>query len=382
MKLALIVLGLLILFCGISYAWLSKNQFGVLPGADDVERFKKSKQYNSETGRFQNQIVRNFEADMDFKKLLKDEFFGEEIRTPTQPLPEEKPDWKYLTEKKDGIFRWIWLGHSTFYFNINGTLILVDPLFSASASPISWIVKRFQPPVVPLDQIPSPDIVLISHDHYDHLDAAVIRHFAKNPPFFITTLGVGSRLKGWGIPADKIVEMDWHEKIEKNGISFTAAPAQHFSGRSFNDRGKTFWSSWVLNFSGKKIFISGDTGYAPHFKEIGTQYGPFDFAFIESGQYNPMWSYVHLLPEEVVQAAKDLGVKAFEPMHWGMFVLALHDWFDPIERVTTLAEASGLKVWQPEIGQVIDFDKGYSPTYWWRNHPDFKINAANNAKSR
>ncbi len=294
---------------------------------------------------------------------------------PTSLMPEQRPNLEEFLAVKDQV-RVIWFGHSTLLLNINGNIVLVDPVFSGSASPFTFMIKRFQPPVLTLDELPEIDYILISHDHYDHLDRDSIVFFKDKKAKFITPLGVGSHLQGWGISEERISERNWWQGVEFESIKFTATPAQHFSGRSLGDRNKTLWASWVIESSDRKIFFSGDSGYDTHFKEIGERMGPFDIAFIENGQYNDNWREVHMLPEESVQAFHDLKAKKYFPIHWGMFVLAYHTWREPIQELYRLASQYQIQVISPKIGEVINPNEDFIADYWWEREETLKLKAS------
>lgn len=238
-------------------------------------------------------------------------------------------------------------------------------MFSNSASPFAFINKRFQKPVLALEELPKVDYIVLSHDHYDHLDMQTIKFFKNTNTKFVVPLGVGRHLQYWGITADRITELDWWQTIKYDNLEFILTPAQHFSGRKLIDYNHTLWGSWVVRDASHSIFFSGDSGYAKHFKEIGDKYGPFDLVFIENGQYDPAWRDVHMLPEDVIQAVLDLRAKAFVPIHWGMFCLAPHQWFEPIENIYKLAIACNIDLYTPKIGQVIVLEKTTTQA-WWR----------------
>lgn len=370
MKISLALIGLFFILGLAVYFFLSRSQFGEAPTAEDALRFEKLTNYDGKSKTFQNIVPDPKNGKVDLFTAFKEMLFGAEVRSPSAPFPSQNPDIQAFLAKDGVRLKWLWLGHSTFYANLEGRLILVDPVF-ATASPVSFMVKRFSKPLVELKDLPKPDIVLISHDHYDHLDASVMRELAKDAPQFLVPMGIGRRLTSWGIDPSKIREMNWHESFEDAGLKFISVPAQHFSGRSGTDKNETLWTGWIVEAKDFKLYYSGDTGYAGHFKDIGERYGPIDVAFIECGQYNVLWQYVHLLPDEVIQAVKDLKARAFTPMHWGMFVLAIHDWYEPIEKVSRMAERDGLTIWHPELGQLVTFEAMPPPEAWWRNHPDF-----------
>lgn len=341
--------------------------FGSTPKDEQVEGFQNSPQYNVAKKKFVNRRP-------DILELMRKEamslgtliawFTEGEAKTPTSPLPEVKPDLNEFLKPADHV-KVIWFGHSTFLLNFSGKIILVDPVFSGSASPFSFMVKRFQAPVLSLEELPKIDLIVISHDHYDHLDMESMKFFAKKENKFVTPLGVGSHLVGWGVDKSRITELDWWQNTMFEGIELIATPAQHFSGRGLTDDGKTLWASWVIRNQAHNIYFSGDSGYDTHFKAIGDKYGPFDIAFIENGQYNQRWRAVHALPEESVQAYFDLKAKRFFPIHWGMFVLALHSWREPVDELLKLSKEKGVNLVTPKIGEMVTVNDSYRNVEWW-----------------
>jgi len=361
----LIILGISIFGVIMLFNW---NELGKSPRGDDLLRIEKSKHFNQEKGKFSNLEIHPSTKDkkkgLDWQ-LMKDWFSPGIDRVPLTSLPEHKPD---LVEFLQGAnkLQTIWLGHSSFLLNIEGNIVLVDPVFSSAASPIKSMVKRFQEPVLALEELPAIDYVLISHDHYDHLDMQSIMFFADKDVKFITPLGVGSHLKKWGVAPSKITEKDWWQTADFDGVKFIATPAHHFSGRNGLDANATLWASWVIQSKSHKVYFSGDSGYGTHFKEIGKKYGPFDVAFIESGQYNEKWQDVHMLPSEGVKAFKDLGAEKYFPIHWGMFELALHTWYDPIEQLYALSKSEAFELLTPRIGQLVDIEQSETNELWWQ----------------
>lgn len=319
---------------------------------------------NNSATRFQNQIPSKGPASLGFKdtvSVLKEILFGKG-RKPSSRLPEVRPHLPDFLSASEA-FKFIWFGYSTMLFNLNDHIILVDPVFH-HASPMKFMVKRFQEPVLKLKELPQIDTILISHDHYDHLDRHTIEHFKSHDMAFIVPKGVAKHLRAWGVSRNKITELSWHESVSYKGTKFTAAPAQHFSGRSLFDRNQTLWVSWILEGKSEKIYYSGDSGYGPHFKEIGDQYGPFHYAFIENGQYNFRWPDVHMHPEETLQAHLDLNAETFIPVHWGMFDLSLHHWTEPVARTHHIARSWEIPMLTPKLGEIVDTSKPGS-TAWW-----------------
>lgn len=341
--------------------------FGSSPDQEQVAKFKNSPQFKETEQKFVNRkpdVLEEMRKESYNLSTIIDWLKPGEDRTPVLPLPEVKPDLKEFLKPSEEI-KVIWFGHSTFLLNISGKIILVDPVFSGSASPVGFMVKRFQPPVLKLEELPKIDFIVLSHDHYDHLDMETMKFFAKKENKFLTPLGVGSHLVGWGVDRSRIVELDWWQSSSIDGIEFIATPAQHFSGRGISDGNKTLWASWVIRSGSHNVYFSGDSGYDIHFKEIGDKYGPFDIAFIENGQYNQKWRAVHALPEESVQAYFDLKAKRFFPVHWGMFVLALHSWHDPMDKLLELSANRGVNIVTPKLGEMVTVNDAYRNVQWW-----------------
>lgn len=368
MNLKWIVLFLVMFAASISIFLLYAARFGSRPSKEDQTRFEASAQYDKAKRIFQNQDHEAFARmnnRMSIGTMFKLQTQSVEESSPEFPLPSVKPDIQKFLELSPSV-KAIWFGHSTLLFNIDGKTILVDPVFSNYASPFSFIIKRFQPPALSLAELPPIDYIVISHDHYDHLDINTIKHFVKSKTLFIVPLGVGSHLKGWGIDGARITELDWWQKHEASGLSFIATPAQHFSGRSLTDRNKTLWSGWIFQNQSQKIFYSGDSGYGAHFKEIGSKYGPFDAAYIDIGQYNELWPEVHLPPEQALQAFLDVNARSLVPVHWGAFVLAKHSWYEPVERMSQLTAEKKIKFLTPQLGEPIAISPDTKTSQWWK----------------
>ena len=341
--------------------------FGTLPDEKYRKRFKSSPNYDKKEEVFLNRkprIVKDLRKDGFTFAVIKEWFQKGIERVPEKKLPEVKPDLAQFMKLGPDI-KVIWFGHSTFLLNLQGKIILVDPVFSGSAAPVSFLVKRFQKPVLELKELPKIDFLVISHDHYDHLDMESIKFFTKKDVRFLVPLGVGSHLIGWGIKAERITELDWWGSHQVDGLEFVATPAQHFSGRDGRHQSSTLWASWVIKSQNHKIYFSGDSGYDTHFKDIGEKYGPFDLAFIENGQYNEKWRSVHLLPEESVKAYFDLKAKRFFPVHWGMFQLAFHSWDEPILKLQSAAEVRHINLVSPRLGEVVTVNETYENKKWW-----------------
>lgn len=258
------------------------------------------------------------------------------------------------------------LGHSTLLLKMQGTFWLTDPVFSERASPFQWLgPKRFHDAPISITDLPPIKGVILSHDHYDHLDQAAIMALADKVEHFVTPTGVGDHLIAWGIAAEKVHQRDWWQAVNIAGIEFVATPAQHFSGRGLTDRDRTLWASWVILNQDQRIFFSGDSGYFKGFKEIGDKYGPFDLTLIETGAYDKQWPDVHMQPEESLQAHLDLRGKRLLPIHNGTFDLALHAWYEPFERIVTLAAQRGVKISTPQMGEAVDIAEAQTGQRWW-----------------
>jgi L-ascorbate metabolism protein UlaG (beta-lactamase superfamily) len=259
------------------------------------------------------------------------------------------------------------LGHSTVLLKLNKEFWLTDPVFSERASPVQWAgPARFHQAPIGIDELPPIKGVILSHNHYDHLDYAAVLKLAAKTEYFITPLGVGDTLVKWGIPAEKVRQLDWWQSTVAGGLSLTATPAQHFSGRTPFDGNETLWASWVIDSGDYRVFFSGDSGYFKGFKEIGDQYGPFDLTLMETGAYDPMWPDVHMQPEETMQAHIDLRGKVMLPIHNGTFDLALHSWQDPFERITELAARRQQILATPAIGEALSLALPGVTKPWWR----------------
>ena len=284
---------------------------------------------------------------------------------PDAPLPVQRLTRAQLEAAPDrSLYR---LGHSTLLLKLRGRFWITDPVFAERASPFSWMgPKRFHAPPIALQDLPPIRGVVLSHDHYDHLDRATVEYLADRAELFLTPLGVGDRLTAWGVPADKVRQLDWWQETEVDGLRFIATPAQHFSGRGMFDGDKTLWASWAIVDDDLRVFFSGDTGYFDGFKTIGERLGPFDVTFIETGAYDPQWPYVHMQPTESVQAHVDLRGRWMMPIHNGTFDLAMHRWQDPFEQVSALAAERSVALSTPRMGERLALDAPHAGERWWR----------------
>ncbi|HSN31427.1 MAG TPA: MBL fold metallo-hydrolase [Ideonella sp.] len=293
---------------------------------------------------------------------------GGDRRVPRGPLPsiDPRPVW---SGKPGSGLRATWLGHSTVLIEIDGLRVLTDPVWGPRASPTRFAgPKRFQPVPVALREMPPVDLVLVSHDHYDHLDYPTIRALARLDVPFVTSLGVGAHLEAFGVAPQRITELDWWESytLPRADLTVTAAPAQHFSGRGLKDRNATLWSSLVVRSSRHAVFFSGDTGLTTQYAAIRERLGPFDLVMLEVGAFHPAWGDIHLGPTHALEAHALLGGGAFLPVHWGTFSLAMHAWDEPAETLIALAPKRGIPLLMPRLGEPVEPAHAGEPTAWWR----------------
>ena len=342
------------------------KSLGSRPRGARLERVKASPAWSGD--RFRNtRVVPRGDPNVPMPSVS--EFLcGGTRRVPSRPLPVIDPLDIWTRLPSSGL-RTTWLGHSTVLIEIDGKRVITDPVWGPRASPSSLAgPKRFQPPPVPLRSMPAVDLVIVSHDHYDHLDYATIRQLAKTNVPFVTSLGVGAHLEAWGVQPERITELDWWEShtLPGSDLTVTAAPSQHFSGRSLNDGNATLWSSMVLRSPRHGVFFSGDTGLTAEYRTIGERLGPFDLVMIEIGAFHPAWGNIHLGPENALEALALLGGGPFLPVHWGTFNLALHAWDQPAEVLLNSAVHSGPRILMPKLGEPFEpvHDRALVP--WWR----------------
>ena len=366
-KLMWVLFVLLFIFLAVFLSIKLNPAFGGKATGDRLELMIQSPNFSD--GKFQNPVETVMQTDdMPFFKLMKEFFFTKGDRVPADTIPVIPLNPENYSERT-GPARMTWLGHSSVLIEISGKTILTDPVFGKRISPFSFIgTKAFAySHSYKLTDLPPVDLVLISHDHYDHLDYSVIKQLVNTDVPFVTALGVGAHLEYWGISPERITELDWWESyILDDVLLFTATPARHFSGRGLTNRFSTLWASWVIESRDERLFFGADSGYYPGFKEIGDKFGHFDLVMLECGQYSRYWPFIHMSPEETVRAALDLNAKALLPIHWGKYKLSIHPWTEPVERLLKAAEGSPIQVTTPKIGEVFTLDKRLPDSRWWR----------------
>ncbi|GHE99036.1 Zn-dependent hydrolase [Amycolatopsis deserti] len=328
-------------------------------GRPDPERMRRSPQFHD--GRFRNlapPLVQPARA----RDLVGEMVFGKQQRKPTGPVPLVPPQ-----APADEGLHITWYGHASSLIEIDGRKVLVDPVWGRRVSPSRFVgPKRMHEPPHQLSELPELDVIIVSHDHYDHLDRPTVVRLAKTQRApFVVPLGVGAHLRRWRIPAERIIELDWDESVSVGGVEVTASAAQHFSGRAFT-RNNTLWASWIVARSGRKVFYTADSGYFEGYRTIGEKYGPFDAALVQIGAYHPAWPDIHMTPEEGVAAHRDVRGGLLIPVHWGTFRLAMHGWSEPAERAWSEAKAHDVALAIPRPGERIDVDAPKPIDPWWQ----------------
>lgn len=330
-----------------------------------LERARHSPQY--EGGRFRNTEARGFAVKSSNREMLRRQFFGKEQREPLEPVPVVRRTARdYATAPATGL-RATWIGWSSVLVEIDGHFVLTDPVWSDRCSPSTLVgPKRFHEPPMPLEELPQVDVVVISHDHYDHLDLPVVRHLAARGTHFVVPLGIGAHLERWNVPATQIHELDWNETIQTKDLTLTATPSRHYSGRDPRYNNGTLWSSWVIAGPRHRIFFSGDSGYSKHFAAIGSTHGPFDLTLIKIGASDPTWAEIHMTPEEAIRTHQDLRGRVLLPIHWATFNLAFHPWREPPDRALAAAQKAGVKIVIPRPGEFVEPEGTLPPQdLWW-----------------
>lgn len=347
---------------------MSFKQFGGKCTKEHEARYSQSPQWKNK--KFENLEVTTMEFSFrNLPGLLKKQLFDKEGREPQSPIPIAAFDKEAFMAPSDRM-KYIWYGHSVVLMRMAAKTILIDPMLGPNASPIApFATKRFSEGSLDvIDQFPEIDLLIMTHDHYDHLDLASIEKLKGKVKHYYTALGVGRHLESWGIAPDTITELDWWDDQQFGDIKITFTPSRHFSGRGLTDRAKSLWGGWVFTTESENIYFSGDGGYGEHFKAIGEKLGPFDFGFMECGQYNENWHQIHMYPEESIQAAMEAGAKKVIPVHWAGFALALHTWTDPVERFVAEAASKEVPASAPKIGELVSDYASHTGTEWWTTH--------------
>lgn len=359
----LLTLLILIALVASVFGFMQHEQFGKRPTGSRLETIQNSPNYKNNS--FQNlNHTPDLTEGATFFSVLKEFLFNKnEFKKPNQSIPTEKTNLLDLHPTENVV---VWFGHSSYFIQMDGKKILVDPVLSSSASPLSFTNKAFEGTTIySPEDFPEIDYLFISHDHWDHLDYKTIRKLKPKIKKVITGLGTGAHFEHWFFDSDKIIEKDWNEKITlEDGFEVHVVPARHFSGRTFT-RNKALWVSFVLQTPTSNLFLGGDSGYDSHFEEIGKQFGPFDMVFLENGQYDKSWKYIHMMPNEVLQAAIDLKAKALFPVHSSKFVLANHNWNEPLSKISELAENANMKLITPLIGEKTEIYSEKVFPKWW-----------------
>lgn len=355
---AIIVLGYLVL-----------NFYPSLGGRksqESLRRINESKNFSN--GKFNNQIPTPMDMSVkDSVKIMRLMIKWNPLSKPKDGITAISLEPRIIQENTEPQINWF--GHSAFLLKVNGLTLLLDPMLGKSPSPFPVFgPKRYSAKLpIEIEELPTIDAVIYSHDHYDHLDYGSIRKLKSKVKQFIVPLGVASHLERWGVDPKIIQEHDWWDEFVFRGLTLASTPARHFSGRGLGGRNTSLWCSWVILSEQTKIFFSGDSGYGPHFKEIGNKYGPFDLTLMECGQYNERWAGIHMIPEETVQAHLDVKGKLMIPIHWGAFTLALHSWTDPVERALKAAKQLNVAIATPRIGETVIIGAAeYPKLVWWK----------------
>ena len=338
------------------------RELGKTPSGDHLKLIESSPNYKN--GTFQNVEPTSVNPkDVSVFKIMHKMATRPSSVRPSAEIPHVITDLKKIKSREPVV---VWFGHSSYFIHANGFNVLVDPVFSGNASPLSFFGKAFNgSDVYNAEDLPDIDLLVLTHDHYDHLDWPTINKIAPRSRRIVASLGVGAHLEYWGVNKEKIKELDWwqREKISED-VKITATPSRHFSGRGLN-RAKTLWSSFVLDLFGNRIFIGSDSGYDASFARIGKEFGHFDLAFLECGQYEKFWPQIHMFPEQAVMAANDLNAEIIFPVHWSKFVLSTHPWNEPVKRMTAAAARARHKYVAPMIGEPFTLGQDFKQKEWW-----------------
>ena len=348
-----------------AWLFLHSERFGALPSNEEQEALRRSPNWSDASGAFRNPIpTPRMADDAGFLRTLAEYVLTPRpYASPEKPLPAVKPDLCGLPPDKDCV---IWLGHSSFFIQLGGKRILIDPVLSGSGGPISLSTRAFAgSDVVTPDEVPDIDILLISHDHWDHLDHKTLKALRPRIAGIVCGLGTGAHLRRWGFAPSRIHEGDWGQSFTFGPLTVRLTEARHYSGRGFTTH-KALWCGFILETAERRLFFSGDSGYGPHFARLGSEHGPFDLALLECGQYDRRWPFIHMKPEETAQAAEDLKAKTLFPAHNGKFCIAYHGWREPLERVSDASLGRPYRLITPRIGEIAAPWDGEAPDErWW-----------------
>lgn len=356
---------LIIAFLAFAVLRIGDSDAGASPSGERLERIKQSPNYDGK--KFVNIEPTEVIVNSNYWDLIKAHFSDRKKRKPARNLPTEKPDFDKFTS--DDKIKAIWLGHATVLISIDKLTLLTDPVFDNDLSVVVASTQRFQPPVVSREKLPKIDVVIISHDHYDHLERSTIEFLSPTGAIFFVPLGIGAHLELWNVPDSQIVELDWWESRKIGPIEIVCTPARHFSGRTPLKFYETLWSSWAIIGKKHRVYFGGDTGFSNHFKKIGDKYGPFDLTILPIGAYDKSWPDIHIDPEQAVKAQFELKGKLLLPMHWGTFDVALHPWDEPIERFVAEAKKNQIGFVAPMMGELVTADSRFKENFWWRLKP-------------
>ncbi len=366
MKPMIISLSVLLVIALFIFFYTKQKKFGRVPNGERLERMKKSSHFKN--GKFHNlSFTPQFAEGVTFGKAARESLFKRgKRRKPSSPIPSIKTNLLDLSKDQNVL---VWFGHSSYFIQINGKRLLVDPVFSKNASPVPGTLKPFEGSnIFTVADLPDIDYLFISHDHYDHLDYETVMKLKPKTAKIVCGLGVGAHFERWGFNPENLIETDWYETLAlEDGFTVHTLPSRHFSGRAFS-RNNTLWQAYLLETPDIKLFLGGDSGYDSHFSAIGDQYGPIDLAILENGQYNELWKYIHSLPDQVLQVAVDLKAKRLFPVHSAKFALANHTWDEPLKKITELNRSFQIPLVTPMIGEVVYLrDENQPFTTWWTN---------------
>ncbi|SDR81195.1 L-ascorbate metabolism protein UlaG, beta-lactamase superfamily [Christiangramia echinicola] len=360
------MLGLLIIIITIgvgTFLFLNTERFGKHPSGERLIKIEQSPNYSNGSFKNLNETPMLTEG-VGYSKVMYEFLFTSKPEEPSVKIPSVKTNLRTLDLNENVL---IWMGHSSYFIQLDGKKILVDPVFSGNASPLSFTTKAYDgTDLYTTEDIPEIDYLFLSHDHWDHMDYKTLKKLKPKIKNVITGLANGAHLEHWGFDPEIILEGDWYDKFSfENGFEVHITPARHFSGRGFT-RAKTLWASFVLKTPNTTIYLGGDSGYDIHFSEIGNKFGPFDLAVLENGQYDENWKYIHMLPGEQLQAAVDLKAKSVLPVHSGKFTLANHDWDEPLKEITEQKNQKNIRILTPMIGQQVNLkDSIQQFKHWW-----------------